>query len=455
MNEENKTVIVTTEGNDVARPVTNDISTPTVATKKKKGNGLIIGLLICLIALCGIGVCAYFMFLKEDPQKVFSNSISGIFDYARENLKEQSGIVNGSGSINYTLAVNNEELQPIVDLFNGIGLKYEYSVDNDNNKYTAIIDSSYKNSDLVNVELTGTNERVYFLLKDIFDKYIYSDIEIESNEIEISKEDIIQLLNSTEVALIKSIDKNTLSTTSDTLTINGKNVNVVRNTMTITEKDAKALSLNILKELKDDANFISTVEKIANNTGFKEVLEEAIAEVERTELAEGTVTVSIFTKKFSLNKEFVGMSIEQGSDFASITKENNDTYSFNISSGAEANVTGKVQVVKTGAETKTVIDIIIPNVITIKLELSHVISSDKLFKELDTTNNIEYTEVSEEDINSMSEKLMTREGVSKLIENIQSLFGGNELVEQPWNDEYTMDTEYDLGLEYEVPVTIE
>lgn len=371
---------------------------------KEKKSGSKVAILLLVLGIIIIGGGLYFYFFKKD-NNVFETYITKSADYLEKNVVNTLDS-EGKIGLSFNLNTNDEELKDTVNLLNKIKIDSSYQVDFTNKKMYIGLDSTYDNKELLKGSLYLENSYLYFNLNNITDKYYKSD--------KIDEYDKLFSTNTNTTDLKKSIDsyKNILLNNLDKATIEKENVTlnnkkVLKTTLIVTEKFNKSIQDELLKN-KDLINSLSKLENVDTS------------EIE-TKLKEGNLVgskVIIYTS----GSNFVRLETIEGNNVTTIDKEN-DTYKIEIKENDNQPV--KVDVTVKNNDISLVIYLSDDN-LTGSLSLSF--SKNKLDKL--TSVNIKdasnFSDIDEEEMHAIFEKIGKNEGVSALITEINKLFGLSE-----------------------------
>lgn len=371
---------------------------------KEKKSGSKVAILLLVLGIIIIGGGLYFYFFKND-NNVFETYITKSADYLEKNVVNTLDS-EGKIGLSFNLNTNDEELKDTVNLLNKIKIDSSYQVDFTNKKMYIGLDSTYDNKELLKGSLYLENSHLYFNLNNITDKYYKSD--------KIDEYDKLFSTNTNTTDLKKSIDdyKDILLNNLDKATIEKENVTlnnkkVLKTTLIVTEEFNKSIQDELLKN-KDLINSLSKLENVDTS------------EIE-SKLKEGNLVgskVIIYTS----GSNFVRLETIEGNNITTIDKEN-DTYKIEIKESDNQPV--KVDVTVKNNDISLVIYLNDDN-LTGSLSLSF--SKNKLDKltSVDVKDASNFSDISEEEMYAIFEKIGKNEGVSALITEINKLFGLSE-----------------------------
>lgn len=420
--------------------------------KGKKKNKFILPIII-VVGVIGILVALYF-FLFNNPKRVFDKTISSGFDALYESLDMATkyDTMSGSGSLSYKLTATDPSMQSIFDMINGIAFDYKYAVDYKNKLMNVDFNSTYNNEKLIDLSVYGENGKGYVFLKDIYSKYLSTDIEGYEEIFETTKnqEEVKVILTSVEKALSKALTNDDFTKEEITIKVDGKDVKVTNNALVLTSENINRISKSVLTTLKDDADFISAVNKISQdeNVDTKATLEDAIKNIGEVDTTDNsTVKLSIYTK--GILKEFVGMNFEVNDETTiavSLLKTADDTYSIVGTQDSKEIVTGTLKVNATDSTSNVEIIVNVPDVVNVQVNVKSTVNYNSTFNKVDVTNSVDANTLTDIESNTIMTNLMTNPGMAKLITNIQTLMGSMNPTKPDMNDGY--DAGFDNSLDY-------
>lgn len=402
-----------------------------VVTKKKK-NFLPIIIVLCVLGVLGGLVAAYFLIFTS-PKNIFNKAMDSGVKYLGNSFVDfgKYDTITGNGSLSYEIKAEDANMQATLDMINGISLNYEYGIDYKNKLMNLNLDSKYNNEKLLDLDLYTENNKAYLLFVELYNSYIVSPIEGYDTlfNTDINQEEINIILNSFSSALSKALTDEDFVKSEETIKINGEEVKTTKNSLVLNNKNINRIVKSILTTLKDDADFISAVNKISNDDSVdtKSVLEDAIKNIGEVSSVDNTVIAfSIYTK--GLIKEAVGFSCEIKSIETIkmfINKNNDSTYSFVVNKGSEELVNGniKTNVVKTNTSNSSDVELAV-NVKTIgslKLNVKNNTSYNSAFNKPDISNNIAVEQLPLNWSTNIATLAMANPGFVKLMTNIQTL----------------------------------
>lgn len=338
--------------------------------EKKKSK---IALLLLIIGLVIIGGVIYFYLLKKSS--TFETYINKSFTYLEENLVNTLDS-EGKITLSFNLNTNNQDMKDVVNLLNKVKVDSSYQIDFTNKKMNINLNSTYDNKELLKGNIYTENSYLYFNLNNITDKYYKSD-KIEEYEemfnLDMNTNDLKEYLNDYQEKLIDNLDKAEIR--EENVSLNNKNV--LKSTLVITDELKKEMDL-------DSEDYDFTINKVILYTDNKNFVKlEIISD-------NNTITVdkdnNIYKVEFTEeNKEPVKLDIDIKDNLVNVVAYLNDTdLSGNITFGFSKNKLAK-------------------------------------FTSVDVKNATNFSDITEDEMNNILEKISTNEGVMALLDEIEKL----------------------------------
>lgn len=199
---------------------------------KKKNNGLII-IIILLLAICGV-VLGYIYGKKSiTPKAKFVKVMSNYLE--KNNIEDLEELFDGVYSVNTTndfkISADNKEVIS--------GKLSINSIYKDDEQYTEVSFGDDSNSLTGNIYLKDS--KAYVMLKDVFDKYYYLDMESDST-------DYVDAYKELKKSIVKVVNE---YFTDDKFTLT-KDSNNDKLSISLTGKDGVTLVLKFYEEIKNN-----------------------------------------------------------------------------------------------------------------------------------------------------------------------------------------------------------
>lgn len=379
---------------------------------------LIIGSIILVVVLF-LGF--YFGFVHKNAQEIYERSVTAIFDSFENGVTKsnQYETSSGSGKLSYKITSDDPTVNEVLELLNGIDLAYQYQMDYKHNLYQVDLSSDYQKKTLVDATIYGGEDKVYLKLKDIYDKYFVSDVEVDnSSNITYTEDDIIALSHCIKDAIIQSFRKDYFKT-----------VGLNQYVLELDGKKQQEFAIHILKSLKKDQEFLKTLVKMgAKNEDIVSGLDDAISEIKEQEDS-STIKIVLYKKAFSNDiSKIKVIVIEDDEKYAFvIQKKDKATYQLEMKDSNKKLFTGRVKIERTEKKKKSQGKISanfdIPETAKIRVSLENNVQYDVDFKKLDIQNSVKLEELTEQEKQLITMQLLKNEGAFLLVQHVNEKLG--------------------------------
>lgn len=414
---------------------TNFGSQPTKNTKNKK---IFIGLFVVIVLI----VVALFtcIAMLATPKKVFETAIEKVFNNTDKISADDIKTISGNLSLDANITANDSN--EIYDLINNIDLKLNYGFDYENKKMNVDLDTTYKNDELLNVDMTTKNDTAYIYLENVFDKYIATPIDGFSEIFE--SQDMIDdaniIVDEVEKAIKESFKDEYFSSEDEKITLNGKEVKVTKNILTLNSKNSEKLIKDIAKKLNNDT-FVKGVANLTSEDASK--IKEGLESVQdETFEMEEEITISIYTK--GMMKEVVGFEAKEAENFITILEDTKNNYKFTIKVEDEK-IDGNVKITEKNDNVE--IDLTIKFEETkVNIKISSSYKYNEKIKDINISNSVAVDKLTTDEQNKITTNIFSNKAIMEIVEIFSTQFGA---LSESSNTSYDYDYEdYDYNTDY-------
>ena len=385
--------------------------------KQKQQKGLLMGGLLVVILLIIGTVASYF--LTPKPKKVFTTAIESIYSLSKENNKNAETL-GGTFTLSTDLHSDQKEQEKILEILNNLNIKIDYKLDTNAKKMQMVLNSHYKDKELLDASMNIENDKAYVFLKDIYSKYLLvpsEGIEEIFKTFENTK-DYEVALKHLKNAFEKALKDKYFSKENTTISLNGKNVKVVKNNLVLDEKNLKEIA-KVLGEELDNNEFVESCSRITKTT--EEEIRKRLKELKDNIDIEETLTVSIYTK--GMQNKFAGISFQDDNDTISIFKNTETNYSYEIKANRQ-NYKGDMEIKVNNKDKSIKLSFDIEG-IKGSVTFNFVSNENINFNEINTNNVISTEDLSNQEAMKILNNLQKKEGIVEFIEAITSLYSSN------------------------------
>ena len=377
-----------------------------------------IGLLFIIFIFLITGVCVYYYFIIDSPKNIFLTTLKDKFseiklDYTNYNT------INYDYSLDINVETNNKEYLDIIGILNQISINGYTDIDINNKKNYTKLNTLYQDKDLFNFEVYSENSNnIYLKLNNVYDKVIKSKIEKEIDE--------DNTYDKKEIVLLERIINSLTDVIIDTL----KDADYLKEYTSLNDTVVKKITLIIDKQFKESFynNLLNDNDFITNYSKLEGITEEEVIEKirkEKSSLREESDEISLYLS--ILKNDFIMLDISSDNSKVTIIKEN-DKYNYKIYNDSIIKYQGYVSIISNDNDYKiniTYEDIEEELSFEINFNVSYEYDND--INSLDTTNIIDYEDLTEEDMNQIMLNLMSNSIMMSLIEDINNILSTNNI----------------------------
>lgn len=380
-----------------------------VKENKNTKKGLLLSGII-LIVLLVIGTVAAYYFTPVKPKKVFTTALNKVYEASKSNQQELDSIM-GKVSLKTDLHSNDNSTENILRILNDLDIRYEYGMNFKEKRMHVLLDTYYKEKELLNATVQLQGENAYVTLKDIYDKTLQVPMEgLDEMFSMVNQKDYDTILKHLKNALDKALKEKYFSKENANITLDGKSVKVIKNNLLLNEENLSDIIDVLQGELNND-EFIESVARITNLS--REEVEDMLEEIDSSEVTlENPITISIYTK----GKEFKGIEVTDGIDTFSLLKDKDTKYTYEIKTDGN-NYKGNLELQNKENDIHLKISFATEEISgSITLEFGY--TENAKLPEFDTSNVISADILTEEEQMVIMENLQKKEGIALLMQTI-------------------------------------
>ena len=423
--EENKDVVKEEVKKEEVKETVN-VETPKKEGSKEKQRHSVITMAIVMVAIIlVVAIIAVVALCSKSSEKLFKGFIKSAITelYAGDAATSNSANINAS----VELSTDINEIKEVVD-----GLKVATNVQyNLSDKQVVLGLNLDKKTDSylsLNSMVDFKDNQVYLSEPNLYDKVIKVEIPEEYQDMikeYLDEDDFAPVDKAVAKKAAKEIystidanlSKDLFTSEKVTVNINGKDKKVTDNKLTITFEQLKSAVESTTKSLKMNNKFLECYKDRDQIIEALDVIEDAVDELDEEEI---TVTVHYYTS--GLTNKFVGVAIVASNDYGNevifeVVNTEKNVYEINLKetqySSTETVATAKLVVNKSTDKEKDFslsMDVEDEGNIQLRVVTSEVYN--KGIEALNTSNAIEYTDITDEDYEEIYNNFMN----SKLYE---------------------------------------
>lgn len=246
--------------------------------QNKKNNAMII-IFILIIVTIMLYLSGKILINKFDSKLIFANFFNDIFEKVNDNISVYCDKFENSNiqmENNITLSFDDDYLDEME--LDNIGLNMITQLDIDNNNL--FIDYKYleNKEELLNFQVSYTNQNFYLLFYELFERVLkitYEDeekveldkkidtlIEQVDKGLNINSSDVERFLKLTREIVANNIDENSFFKSKEKVTIESVEYNLEKHAYVLEGKDYNNFIINILTDIKENDEYINLLVKL-------------------------------------------------------------------------------------------------------------------------------------------------------------------------------------------------
>ncbi len=365
----------------------------------KKKNFLVCYLLIIVL----LGVIGFGYYYVNKPEVIFNTVLKNVYEYTSSNYDKIDQV-----KMNMDIQLNissNSEYEKITNLINDFKLNTSINVDTVNEDISLGVGIDYKEDSIAKIDAYLKEKEAYIDLNDLFNKIIKYKFD-EKVEMNYDTKDVSTLLKYQYNAIKEALKVAIYSSE--------KQDNINKNTLIINNSNIKEVMSYYANYLSNNEEYINLLVKIFDST-YEEELKNINELYDLKEIKE--IKIIIYTK--ALTNELVKVELnikdylELEYDISNKIMKMN-IYDEEVNSVVEVNNIEKDSYVITSTvNNEDIVVKVTSNISFVYNEKNQLLSSKEV---------INSEELKEEDENYIMEKLIEKEVVMSLIEEITTIF---------------------------------
>ena len=245
--------------------------------KTKKGKRILIVFLLLLVAIIGEAIYFYFngyakFVLSRNIAKAY-NSISNVkIDSTLDSILKSNTV-----SIDYNVNLDIKDNAELLGGINNISAKYTYSENKSDKKGLLNLESKINKEQFIDLDALLKDSKVYFKIKDVMDKYYFTDYEFVSLFESLDNSDSKYILDIIKDSVLNNIKNEDLKQSNEDIVIDNKSLKTVKVSLNINDDLLIRIAKDIINKIENDDK---ALEILSNNTKIsKDELKKEIADI--------------------------------------------------------------------------------------------------------------------------------------------------------------------------------
>ena len=395
-------------------------SNDNMAVKKRSKAPLII---VACIVLLGIIACLLYLFVfnKKSSKQIF---IDGFKSATSKLLKDDNSSKKSmKNNMSFNIQASGAGIDNMLDIYNNIKISSDIEIDETTKKLDEEILIDYKGNDLLGLGIYGRDDAVYLALTGMYDKYIKLPITSEQyNSLFSSTKNAGLLKESLDSAFEKSIDDKYFTKSNKSIDINGKNKKYNTYTLTINNDNIKDIVKNFVNALLNNDEVVSM---LSTNLQVDKSMVKSLANTIDYSNINLTSPIEITIYTSGLKDDYKGIEVKtsvENNQYALRYIEVDDNNSELV---FDAGITAiKFTINESGSDNNKKITISADlGMMKADLVSNSVISDTVNFKDIDTTNAVEYEDFINNSSDILNNALESNKALTEFINEISGKMG--------------------------------
>lgn len=357
----------------------------------RKGNKLLIVILLIFIVFIGIAILVVFL-LNPSPKRIFTGFSKKLSETFEDTQNKKYDSIYSDMKLN--LEVSGTKNKDLESLINNFDISLSGGLDYKSKELAYNFKIDYKNKDFINLDMQY-NKDLYLILNNLYDKPILAE---ESNVSDLfektDNKDLVIIINSYVKAFNRSLKNDYLTSKDEIIKVNGRDTKVKVSILDLNSSNFKEMQKDFINYISKDEEFLKAFARINDQT-VEKVKEELKYSLENE--INNDVKIYLYTTKFTNN--FVKIILDI------------DGTKIDISKGSKVN---NFVLKLSNSEVSILFDIVINYKYNEKIKLK------------DVSNSVKSDAISEEYLNILG-NLTNQEGYKEFDKDLKLITGGNGL----------------------------
>ncbi len=233
-----------------------------------------IKILLPILLIGGIIFGGYYYYHNylNNSNHIIKNTIKKINESLIDGLNNESDFnsFKVKGLVKFDIDLGKEN-KKIAELVNNLSIQLDSEINVKKEIASIDFNAKYLDKKPISIKTYTENNKYYFYLDNIYDKYIeisnmdelnsIKELESKTN-IKINNNDIKIMINSFSEALTKALNNTKIERKEETITINNQSIKANNYYLNLKNQEINDFFLNILNTLKDDKDYRNVIKKV-------------------------------------------------------------------------------------------------------------------------------------------------------------------------------------------------
>lgn len=368
--------------------------------KEKKKVIIIVASVLAIAIIAGL---VYFLVIRGKGAREFYESL--LTDYSTA-IEKQAGNNDKSSSGTMNLSFETTSNDETMKLLSDIKLAVDFGANNKDGEMVFNLDSTYQNKELLKGTFVLKENKAYFNIDGVTDKYLYTEMEglnLNNNQ----SENATKMLNGIVDATKKALKDEYFSEEK----VDGKKTYI----LALNNEQFQSFITDVVNSLKKNTEFINSVKNIYSleDKDVTELLDELVSDAKK-----GTTDIKVtsYMKGNNADKIIIAMNVDEEKVDMELSNITDESLDFKVS--GEDEITGNI--IFKEEKDKNNFDMNI-KVDEMTIKLSTTSEFGKQIEVPDLSKAKDANKMSENDMMKLYTKILENEGLVSLMTAINSL----------------------------------
>ena len=418
---------------------------------------------IVLVALIVLGVLKFLN--NKSPKNVYISTIDGFAESFNKTIDVNEKLFDSSVSsdieVKFDANATRSEFRAIANLLNKISLKGNAEVDKDKKSANVKMNLLYNGSNAINSNMHIRNNDIFVEIPDLYEKNIkVPDVEIGELWNTLNKEDLKTVINEFSSILKNNLKEEYFTKEETDAEIDGKKVKVSKQIMNLKENDVKVFEESIINDIQKNEKLLNSLANISGqskediksqiedeknnlNSEYSSIKSEMHINKSNGELlyftiisdSENLALTRTSENNYDIlhNEEKIGNAVFKDDEFEISAKYDGTNINYRVVTiGKNAEITVKaemdgilIEMLSTGDSSESSGYVRVKSSlygIDVKVSFKTKYNSVSSVNSDSITNYVDADKIGEEELGKIMEKIQNNSVMSKMIQDISSLF---------------------------------
>lgn len=382
--------------------------------------------LIAIFLILIIAITLGFMFFKNNPKTLFTQTVDGLFTYLEDNVNENVyDVTDGNISLDYNIKSNDENAN-LYEKLSKVKFSADYVRDNAGERTYIDLKTTYDDNDFVSAKIYGDGSDTYVYSKDVYENYI----KLSDNKLSyfINGNDIKIILKGLNQAIDKVIADEKIQGGKENLDIDGKVIKSYKMKFVIDKKNRNRVIETFVNTLKANDEFVSVLAKMKDvkNSDIKNSLDNYLLSLKEWFKEQDKLEVSLYVD--NKTNDFIKVDFVSTFMNLNITQKDGNAFTYTFANNKEGTIdAGEFNVSVNENKTKYIYNISYKKtkgndvLLEGNIDLKYTSKKASVFNDVDVSNSVDMSNISELEKIAIYTKILSTPNLSDFIPIIKKV----------------------------------